>query len=322
MKSIKIGIIMDPIESIKPYKDSCMAMMLAAQRKNWQLYYMQQQQLYIANGTAKALATAITVFDDNEHWFKFGASQDMELAEFDAVLMRKDPPFDSEYLYSCHLLALAEHQGSLVINSPSALCNQNEKLFIAQFPQLCSPTLVSRDTQLILSFLQEHQDIILKPLDGMGGASIFRVKQGDGNTNVILEAMSQGGINSIMAQKFIPNISAGDKRILMVNGEPVDYCLARIPAKGENRGNIAAGGTGVGQALSERDREIASTIGPVLRERGILFAGLDVIGDHLTEINITSPTCIRELDRQFDLDIAGDLMDVIEAKLKADKQAK
>jgi len=322
MKSIKIGIIMDPIESIKPYKDSCMAMMLAAQRKNWQLYYMQQQQLYIANGTAKALATAITVFDDNEHWFEFGASQDMELAEFDAVLMRKDPPFDSEYLYSCHLLALAEHQGSLVINSPSALCNQNEKLFIAQFPQLCSPTLVSRDTQLILSFLQEHQDIILKPLDGMGGASIFRVKQGDGNTNVILEAMSQGGINSIMAQKFIPNISAGDKRILMVNGEPVDYCLARIPAKGENRGNIAAGGTGVGQALSERDREIASTIGPVLRERGILFAGLDVIGDHLTEINITSPTCIRELDRQFDLDIAGDLMDVIEAKLKADKQAK
>ncbi len=316
MKNMKIGIIMDPIESIKPYKDSCMAMMLAAQRKNWQVVYMQQKDLYINDGIARANASDITVFDNNERWFELGDNNDIALAELDAILMRKDPPFDSEYLYSCHILALAEQQGGLVVNSPSALCNHNEKLFIAQFPQLCSPTLVSRDTQLVLDFLQEHQDIILKPLDGMGGASIFRVKQGDGNTNVILETMSQGGVNSIMAQKFIPNISAGDKRILVVNGEPVDYCLARIPAKGENRGNIAAGGTGVGQPLSVRDREIADTIGPVLRERGILFAGLDVIGDNLTEINITSPTCIRELDKQFDLDIAGDLINVIEAKIQ------
>ena len=316
MKNMKIGIIMVPIESIKPYKDSCMAMMLAAQRKNWQVVYMQQKDLYINDGIARANASDITVFDNNERWFELGDNNDIALAELDAILMRKDPPFDSEYLYSCHILALAEQQGGLVVNSPSALCNHNEKLFIAQFPQLCSPTLVSRDTQLVLDFLQEHQDIILKPLDGMGGATIFRVKQGDGNTNVILETMSQGGVNSIMAQKFIPNISAGDKRILVVNGEPVDYCLARIPAKGENRGNIAAGGTGVGQPLSVRDREIADTIGPVLRERGILFAGLDVIGDNLTEINITSPTCIRELDKQFDLDIAGDLINVIEAKIQ------
>ena len=317
MKNMKIGIIMDPIESIKPYKDSCMAMMLAAQRKNWQIVYMQQKDLYIDNGIARANANNIRVFDDNTHWFELGDNDDIALGELDAILMRKDPPFDSEYLYSCHLLALAEQQGCLVVNSPSALCNHNEKLFIAQFPQLCSATLVSRETPLILKFLQEHQDIILKPLDGMGGASIFRVKHGDGNTNVILETMSQGGVNSIMAQKFIPNISAGDKRILVVNGQAIDYCLARIPAKGENRGNIAAGGTGVGQPLSERDREIANTIGPVLRERGILFAGLDVIGDNLTEINITSPTCIRELDKQFDLDIAGDLMNVIESKLQS-----
>ena len=313
MKSIKIGIIMDPIESIKPYKDSCIAIMLAAQRKNWQVYYIQQQHLYIKNGTTKALATHITIFDNNEHWFELGNSQDINLTELNAVLMRKDPPFNNEYLYSCHLLALAEQQGCLIVNSPSALCNHNEKLFITQFPQLCAPTLVSRNAQLILDFLQEQKDIILKPLDGMGGTSIFRIKQGDSNTNVILETMIQ---SSIMAQKFIPDISAGDKRILMVNGEAIDYCLARIPAKGEHRGNITAGGTGIGQPLSDRDREIANTIGPTLREHGILFAGLDVIGNNLTEINITSPTCIRELDKQFNLDIAGDLMDVIEATLQ------
>lgn len=315
MKNIKIGIIMDPIESIKPYKDSCMAMMLAAQHKGWTVYYMQQQQLYLDNGITYVDATAITVFDNNDSWFEFGATTNMPLHELDCVLMRKDPPFDAEYLYSCHLLALAEQQGCLIVNSPSALCNHNEKLFIGQFPELCAPTRVSRDTRHILDFLNEHQDIILKPLDGMGGASIFRVQQGDKNTNVILETLSNNGTNSMMAQKFIPNISAGDKRILVVDGKPVDYCLARIPAEGENRGNIAAGGSGVGQALSERDREIANTIGPVLKERGILFAGLDVIGDYLTEINITSPTCIRELDAQFDLDIAGDLMNVIEARL-------
>ena len=315
MKNIKIGVIMDPIESIKPYKDSCLAMMLAAQRKGWQVFYLQQQQLYLDNGITRAEVTTIEVFDDNDHWFELGDSQNIALHELDCVLMRKDPPFDAEYMYSCHLLALAEQQGCLIVNKPSALCNHNEKLFIGQFPELCSPTRVSRDIRLILDFLEEHEDIILKPLDGMGGASIFRVQKGDKNTNVILETMSNNGVNSIMAQKFIPNISAGDKRILVVDGTPIDYCLARIPAEGENRGNIAAGGSGVGQALSERDREIANTIGPILRERGILFAGLDVIGDYLTEINITSPTCIRELDAQFDLDIAGDLMDVIEARL-------
>lgn len=315
MKKLKIGIVMDPIESIKPHKDSCLAMMLAAQRKGFELFYMLQSDLYIDSGTARARACSIRVFDNHDHWFEKSEPQDMALHELDCVLMRKDPPFDSEYLYSCHLLALAEQRGCLIVNNSSALCNHNEKLFISQFPQLCAPTRVSRDIGLIQEFLTEHDDIILKPLDGMGGASIFRVKTGDKNTNVILEILSQQGQNSIMAQKFIPDITAGDKRILVVNGKPVDYCLARIPAEGENRGNIAAGGRGVGQALSDRDREIANTIGPVLKERGILFAGLDVIGDYLTEINITSPTCIRELDTQFDLDIAGDLMDVIAEKV-------
>ncbi len=315
MKTIKIGIIMDPIESIKPGKDSSLAMMLAAQRRGWQIFYMEQRDLYISNGEARASASKIRVYDDSEHWFDKDDSRDIPLHALDAILMRKNPPFDSEYLYSCHLLALAERRGCLVANRPAALCNHNEKLFISQFSELCAPTLVSRCTQRIEAFLHEHGDIILKPLDGMGGASIFRIKQGDNNTNVILETMSQGGSNSLMAQKFIPGIRAGDKRILLIDGQPVPYALARIPAEGENRGNLAAGGHGVGQPLSARDHEIARAIAPVLCERGILFAGLDVIGDYLTEINITSPTCIRELDAQFDLDIAGDLMSAIERHL-------
>ena len=310
-----MAIVMDPIGSIKIHKDSSFAMLLAAQARGWTLLYMEQQDLFLRDGEAFAMTRSLEVRDQAGDWFKLCEPKEMRLGELDVILMRKDPPLDMEFIYTTHLLEQAERAGALVVNRPSALRNCNEKLFAAQFPDCCAPNLVSRDPARLRSFLDEYGDIILKPLDGMGGASVFRIQADDPNISVILETLTALGQRTAMAQQFIPEISAGDKRILMVDGEPVPYALARIPAKGETRGNLAAGGRGEGIELSERDRWICSQVGPELRARGLLFVGLDVIGDYLTEINVTSPTCIRELDHLYDLDIAGQLMDSIQAKL-------
>jgi len=313
--SRQIGIVMDPIAAITIKKDSSFAMLLAAQAKGWSLFYMEQQDLFLHQGTVSAEMRALTVEENADNWFELGDTQTLALSELDAILMRKDPPFDMEYIYSTYLLEQAQAAGVLVVNHPQSLRDANEKLYTAWFPQCCPPTLVTRQSHLIRNFQQEHGDIILKPLDGMGGASIFRVKLDDPNTSVIIETLTDHGKKSIMAQKFIPEIVDGDKRILMINGEPVPYALARIPAKGETRGNLAAGGTAQGQPLTDHDRWICEQVGPTLREKGLLFVGLDVIGNYLTEINVTSPTCIRELDNQFNLNIAGDLMNSIEQQL-------
>lgn len=303
---------MDPIESITPYKDSSLAMLLAAQNKGWNLHYIQQSGLYLQDNKVKADYRTIKVFDDNEKWFEAGTIETMDAANLDVILMRIDPPFDMEYIYTTYLLEIAEKQGSLIVNKPASLRDANEKLFATQFPQCCTDVLVSRDPQKLRDFVMKFKDVILKPLDGMGGQSIFRVTPDNVNLSVILETMVNFGQHTIMAQKFIPEITAGDKRILIVNGQAIPYTLARIPAKGETRGNIAAGGTGKAMPITEREQWIADQVGPSLKKMGILFAGLDVIGDYLTEINITSPTCIREIDKQFNLDIAGQLMDCIE----------
>ncbi len=315
--SIRLGIVMDPIEAIKVHKDSSFAMLLAARARGWELFYMEQADLYLKDGEAFAGMRPLTVRDQASDWFELGTSRDRPLADLAVILMRKDPPFDMEYLYTTCLLEQAERAGVLVVNQPAALRNSNEKLFTAWFPDCCAPSLVSRDPARLRAFLDHHEDIILKPLDAMGGASVFRVSAADPNISVILETLTALGQRTAMAQKFIPEISAGDKRILMIDGEPVPYALARIPAKGETRGNLAAGGRGEGVELSERDRWICSRVGPELRARGLLFVGLDVIGDYLTEINVTSPTCIRELDGLYGLDIAGQLMDSIAEKLDA-----
>ena len=310
-----IGIVMDPISAITIKKDSSFAMLLAAQAKGWSLYYMEQHDLFLHQGIVSASMKPLQVMEDSEQWYQLGESQTLPLADLDVILMRKDPPFDMEYIYSTYLLEQAQSAGVLVVNNPQSLRDANEKLFTAWFPQCCPATLVTRQAGLIRDFQQQHGDIILKPLDGMGGASIFRVKTGDPNFSVIIETLTDHGRTSIMAQQFIPEISEGDKRILMINGEPVPYALARIPAKGETRGNLAAGGRAEGRPLTDRDRWICQQVGPKLREKGLLFVGLDVIGDYLTEINVTSPTCIRELDQQFNLNIAGDLMTSIEQQL-------
>ncbi|MCW9046999.1 MAG: glutathione synthase [Gammaproteobacteria bacterium] len=310
--TINIGIVMDPIESITPYKDSSLAMMLAAQKKGWKLHYIQQSGLYLEDNIVKADYRSIKVFDNNEKWFEAGTIETMDAANLDVILMRIDPPFDMEYIYTTYLLERVEQLGSLIVNKPASLRDANEKLFATQFPQCCTDVLVSREPKKLRDFVIKFKDVILKPLDGMGGQSIFRVTPDDVNLSVILETMLNFGQNTVMAQKFIPEITAGDKRILMVNGNAIPYTLARIPAEGETRGNIAAGGTGKAMPITEREQWIADQVGPSLKKMGILFAGLDVIGDYLTEINITSPTCIREIDKQFNLDIAGQLMDYIE----------
>ncbi len=306
---------MDPIGSIKPTKDSTLAMLLEAQRRHWRIFYMEQGDLYLSQGECRARMQQLEIRDNNSDWFTLGEEQESALHDLNVVLMRKDPPFDMEYIYTTHLLELAERRGCLVVNRPRSLRDANEKLFTAWFPDLIPPTLVSRDSSRIKQFLQQQGDIIVKPLDGMGGASIFRISTGDPNTNVILETLTAHNRKYTMAQRYIPEIIQGDKRILMVDGKPIPYVLARIPSAGETRGNLAAGGTGVGQPLNASDEALALAVGPVLQQQGILFAGLDVIGDRLTEINVTSPTCIRELDRQFGLNIAGELFDAIERKL-------
>jgi len=312
-----LGVVMDPIATIKPYKDSTLAMLLAAQARAWPLWYMELDDLYLAGDRCHARMRPLQVRDDPHDWFRLGAERDAPVDELPVVLMRKDPPVDMEYIHATQLLELAERSGSLVVNRPAALRDLNEKLATAWFADCCVPTLVTRDLTRLAQFLTDHRDVIVKPLDAMGGASVFRVRGGDPNRNVIFETLTEMGRRYAMVQRFIPEISAGDKRILLIDGDPVPYALARIPQPGETRGNLAAGGTGKGVPLSERDRWIAARVGPVLRERGVLFAGIDVIGDYLTEVNITSPTCIRELDAQFGLDIAGDLIERIGERLAA-----
>lgn len=306
---------MDPIEGIKINKESSFAMLLEAQSRGWELYYMEMSDLYLRDGRSGARMRRLEVERNEKEWFRFNDEKDWPLDELDVILMRKDPPFDPEYIYATYLLERAEESGVLIVNRPQSLRDANEKLFTAWFTQCCAPTLVARDPKRIRGFLEEQGEIILKPLDGMGGTSIFRLKEGDANLSVVLEIMTQHGNQFVMAQRYLPEIAGGDKRILLVNGEPVPYALARIPAEGESRGNLAAGGRGEGRELTERDRWICEQVGPVLKEKGLIFVGLDVIGDYLTEINVTSPTCIQELDRQYGLNISGLLMDQIEQKI-------
>ncbi|MCU7959414.1 MAG: glutathione synthase [gamma proteobacterium symbiont of Bathyaustriella thionipta] len=313
--NINIGIIMDPIADIKIHKDSSFAMLLEAQQRGWRLFYMQQDDLFQRDQDVCASAQRLRVCDNPQDWFSLESKVEIQLARMDVILMRKDPPFDMEYLYTTYLLQRIANTGVLVVNNPAALRDANEKLAATWFPAYTPPTLISRQTGRFVDFIDQYRDVIVKPLDGMGGESIFRVRADDPNRNVILETITRHGQRSVMAQTYIPEISAGDKRVLIVDGQPVPYALARIPREGELRGNLARGATGQGQALSTRDQEIAEQVGAVLKERGVLFAGLDIIGDYLTEVNITSPTCIRELDSQFNLNISGQLLDAIENRL-------
>ncbi|MCS6192241.1 glutathione synthase [Shewanella baltica] len=312
---IKLGIVMDPISEINIKKDSSFAMLMAAQDRGYQLFYMEMADLAMVNGVAMANMRPLTVINDASKWYELGESQDTPMSELDVILMRKDPPFDTEFIYATYMLERAEEQGVLIVNKPQSLRDANEKLFTAWFSEFTPETIVTRDAKRIRAFHQAKGDIILKPLDGMGGTSIFRVKQDDPNLGVIIETLTSYGQQYAMAQAFIPEITKGDKRILVVDGEPVPYALARIPMKGETRGNLAAGGSGVAQPLSDSDWAIARAIGPELKKRGLIFVGLDVIGDKLTEINVTSPTCIREIQAAFDVDITGMLMDAIEARI-------
>lgn len=312
---IRLAVVMDPIETINIKKDTTLAMLWAASDRGWSLHYLRQQDLYQNGGEPRAKARPLEVFRNNEQFYQLGEVEDVHLGDFDVILMRKDPPFDNEFVYSTYILEAAERLGTLIVNKPQSLRDCNEKMFATQFPQCCPPLVVSRDEQVLRDFHRQHGDVIYKPLDGMGGSSIFRVKADDPNLGVILETLTSLGRNTIMAQKFLPEIVDGDKRILLIDGVPVDYCLARVPAKGETRGNLAAGGTGRAQPLTERDRWIANQVGPIAQQKGLLFVGLDVIGEHLTEVNVTSPTCVREIDQQFGTDIGGMLMDCIADKL-------
>ena len=312
---LDVVVVMDPIGSINVAKDSTFAMLLEAQRRGHRLHYVRPGGLSVADGRAAAQVVTLRVTDDARQWFDLGQPSRIEFGPGQVVLMRKDPPVDADYLHDTQILGLAQAQGALVVNDPQGLRDFNEKLAALLFPQCCPPTLVSRDAAALKAFVGEHGEAVLKPLDGMGGRSIFRARAGEANLNVILETLTEGGRHLAMAQRYLPAIVDGDKRILLVDGEPVDYCLARIPQGDEFRGNLAAGGRGEGRPLSERDRWIAAQVGPEMKRRGMLFVGLDVIGDYLTEVNVTSPTCIRELDAQFGLNIAGSLFDRIEAKL-------
>lgn len=311
-----LGVIMDPIGSITPYKDTTLAFLLAAQRRGWALRYFELADLWLRDGVAMGRARELQVHNNNQHWFELAPqAQDIPLGELDVVLMRKDPPFDLEYITATYVLERAEMAGALVVNDPRSLRDANEKVFISWFPQCCAPTLITADAHRLHAFHAEHHDVVFKPLDGMGGSGIFRIDENGLNLGAVIETMTLKGRRTIMAQRYLPQIQSGDKRILMIDGEPVPYCLARIPKKGETRGNLAAGGTGEARPLTARDRWIAAQIGPELRRRGLMFVGLDVIGDYLTEINVTSPTCAREIDTAYGTDIGGLLMEVIERRL-------
>jgi glutathione synthase len=313
--TVKLGVVMDPIEKVNYKKDSTLAMLWAARDRGWEISYMTPQDIFLEHGDALASMTPLSVFRDPGHFFEKGEPATRPLTDLDVILMRKDPPFDNEYVYTTYLLEVAERQGTLVVNRCASLRDCNEKIFATRIPQCCPPLLVSADRERLTAFYQEHGDVIFKPLDGMGGTSIFRVKPDDPNLNVILETLTDFGSTTIMAQRFIPEISEGDKRILIVDGEAVPWCLARVPLAGETRGNLAAGGSGIAQELTDRDRWIVEQVTPILREQQLLFVGLDVIGDYLTEINVTSPTCIREIDAAHNTDIGGQLMDCIMKRL-------
>ncbi len=313
--TLNIGFVMDPIESINPKKDSTLAMLLAAQGRGWRPWILGLGDLRMVDGRAFGRMRAVRVRDDPEKWFEFEEQRNDALDSLDVILMRKDPPFDMEYVYATYLLERAEAAGVVVVNRPQSLRDANEKAFTAWFSDCTPPTMVTRSQDDVRDFLGQHQDIIVKPLDGMGGTSIFRVAAGDPNVGVILETLSGHGSRYFMAQQYLPEIAAGDKRILLIDGRPVPYCLARVPAKGETRGNLAAGATGEGRELSERDLWICERVAPKLREKGLTFVGLDVIGSYLTEVNVTSPTCIRELNRIYGLNIADDLMRTISERV-------
>lgn len=310
-----LGIVMDPIQSINYLKDTSLSILLAAQQQGFRLFYMEQQDLFLENGVPYAEVQPLRVFDNPDCWHELGGRSAVPLAELTVVLMRKDPPFDSEFIYSTYILEAAEKLGTLVVNKPQSLRDCNEKVFATEFPECTPPLLVSRSLKRLKGFLQEHHDVVFKPLDGMGGASIFRVKADDQNLNVILETLTQHGSQTIMAQKYLPEITDGDKRVLIVDGEVVPYCLARIPSASDFRGNLAAGGKGEVRPLSERDQWIAEQVAPVLVERGLLFVGLDIIGDYLTEINVTSPTCVQEIDRAKNTAIGDKLIAAINRRL-------
>lgn len=313
----KLGIVMDSIASINPRKDSTLAMMISAQQRGWKLFSINQEQLFVADGKVMANAAEVSVSKDPDSWFSVIANTTIALDELDAVLMRKDPPFDLDFLYTTYLLEMAEKAGTPVLNRPGSIRDCNEKLFALQFPACTPPVVVTADAAVLTDFHLRHGDVIFKPLDGMGGASIFRLKADDPNRSVIIETLTHHGQHQIMAQKYLPEIVKGDSRILLINGEPIPYALARIPAEGETRGNLAAGGSGVGRELTNRDRFICEQVGPELKRRGLYFVGIDVIGDYLTEVNVTCPTCIQELDKLFQLDIAGDYMNFIEQEILA-----
>lgn len=313
--TIKLGIVMDPIQSINIKKDTSFAMLLEAQRRGYELWYMEMSDLSLLEGEAFGQMARLSVKEDANGWFTLAESERRPLSSLDAILMRKDPPFDTEYIYATYLLERAEEEGTLIVNKPQSLRDANEKLYTAWFAEHTPTTLVSRKASDIRAFHAEHKDIIMKPLDGMGGASIFRVKADDPNLGVIIETLTEHGSRYCMVQTYLPAIKDGDKRVLVVDGEPVPYCLARIPQGGETRGNLAAGGRGEARPLSDSDRRIADALGPVLKAKGLIFVGLDIIGDKLTEVNVTSPTCVREIEAAFPVNITGMLMDAIEKRL-------
>ena len=314
-RTLRVGVVMDPINEIKPWKDTTLRLMLEAQARGCEIHYMQLADLSIHNGSACGRSRLLQLRDDRDDWFTSGTQQSLALSELDYILMRKDPPFDMEFVNATHILELAQREGTPVINDPRGLRDIGEKLSIAGFPQFTPATLISRSMADLRAFLKEQQSIVVKPLDGMGGASIFRIEQGDQNASVIFETITEHETRYAMAQAYLPAISKGDKRILVINGEPYRHALARIPAAGELRGNLAAGGRGEGVDLTERDIEIASTVGAWLKERNMLFCGLDVIGDSLTEINVTSPTCLRELEGIYGDNIAALVLDAAEGRL-------
>ena len=311
---------MDPIQGINIKKDTSFAMLLQAQSRDYQLFYIEMAGLYLNNGEPRAITYPLSVQRDPENWFTLGEEQNIALADLDVILMRKDPPFDSEFLYATQMFELAERKGTLVVNKASALRDFNEKLATSFFPELIPDTIVTRDAKMIREFHSKNKDIICKPLDGMGGASIFRVKEDGNNLGVIIETLTEHGSRYAMFQEYLPAIKDGDKRILIVDGEVMPYCLARLPSAGETRGNLAAGGTGRPQPISESDKKLAETVAPQLREAGLLFIGLDVIGDRITEINVTSPTCVQEIEAAFDISITAKLFDAIEKCIKADNK--
>jgi glutathione synthase len=308
--------IVDPLESLKAYKDSSVAMMRAAQLRGHAIWAAEQAELHWSKAQVAARAVRLSLTDNDEDWYRAHESETRPLKDFAAVLMRKDPPFDLEYVASTWLLSAAAREGVRVFNSPDAIRDHNEKLAIAEFPQFVAPTLVTREPARIQGFIDEQRDVVLKRLDVMGGENIFRVRSDDPNRNVIVEIMAQAGSRTVMAQRYIPEISAGDHRVLIIGGKPVPHALARIPKAGESRGNLAAGARGVAKPLSERQRSIAAALGPTLAKRGLLLVGLDIIGDWLTEVNVTSPTCFREIQDQTGFDVAGMFLDALEDQIK------